>query len=198
MYKFTDASISIGYPKRIITLSYTGRIDVYEIYFKDIEKNQNLEPDLSVSDNLIKEEPMKIASKYLEESKNPNVEETEANQKLQSDSINDDMMIASMKLEDDKTENMDKSDSVKQNEVDTDENKPKIKTSVFNWTSNKAEDKSKSGLFGNKDQNESDKSKPVLFGHKETKIPTMFDKEKSDIFSQNKEKPSPFGSLTKK
>ena len=197
MYKFTDASISIGYPKRIITLSYTGRIDVYEIYFKDIEKNQNLEPNLSVSDNLIKEEPMKIASKYLEESKNPNVEETEANQKLQSDSINDDMMIASMKLEDDKTDT-NKNESVKQNEVDTDENKPKIKTSVFNWTSNKTEDKSKSGLFGNKDQNENDKSKPVLFGHKETKIPTMFEKEKSDIFSQNKEKPSPFGSLTKK
>ena len=99
-YKFTDAEITIGYPRRIIALSYTGRIDIYEVYFKNIAKNQNEEPDLSKSDELDNDES-KVVPNNLEDSENHQIKESEVKEKLQSDSINGNM-LESLKIGDDK------------------------------------------------------------------------------------------------
>ena len=44
-YKFTEEDVEIGHPRRIITITYTGRVDIFEIYFKDILKNANNTPN---------------------------------------------------------------------------------------------------------------------------------------------------------
>lgn len=44
MHKFTEEDIKIGYPKKLITLSYTGRLDCYQCYFKDILESKDKEP----------------------------------------------------------------------------------------------------------------------------------------------------------
>ena len=41
-YKFTEEEVQVAFPRKIITLSYTGRVDVFECYFKGIEQYQNL------------------------------------------------------------------------------------------------------------------------------------------------------------
>jgi hypothetical protein len=40
-HKFTEEQIEIAYPRKIITLAYTGRVDVFEVYFKDLLESKD-------------------------------------------------------------------------------------------------------------------------------------------------------------
>ena len=44
-HKFIDEEIEIAFPRRIITLSYIGSIDIFECYFKNIKSYKNLDPE---------------------------------------------------------------------------------------------------------------------------------------------------------
>ena len=40
-YKFTEEDLVIASPRKVVTLAYTGRIDIHEIFFKDITEYQD-------------------------------------------------------------------------------------------------------------------------------------------------------------
>lgn len=44
MYKFTEEEIQVATPRKILTLSYTGRVDLYQCYFKDIKESNDTDP----------------------------------------------------------------------------------------------------------------------------------------------------------
>ena len=200
-YKFTDADITVGYPRRIITLSYTGRIDIYEVYFKNIEKNQNEKPDLSKSNELDNEES-KLVPNNLEDSENHQIKESEVKEKLESDSKNNNM-LESLKIGDEKTKIS--PDANGENKID----KPDTGF-LLGWKSDKKDDKSKTNLFSKEANTDDSKlkvntfdipkeTKPSLFGTTEIKLnPFGLTEPKPSLFGTTETKPSTFGSTDTK
>lgn len=52
MHKFTEEPVEIAAPRKLITLSYTGRVDIFEVFFKDITEYKDKDKSIrSLSPN---------------------------------------------------------------------------------------------------------------------------------------------------
>lgn len=45
MHKFTEDAVKIGAPRKLVTLSYSGRVDIFQCYIKDIPEYEDTTPE---------------------------------------------------------------------------------------------------------------------------------------------------------
>lgn len=45
MHKFTEDAVKIGAPRKLVTLSYSGRVDIFQCYIKDIPEYEDKTPE---------------------------------------------------------------------------------------------------------------------------------------------------------